>query len=323
MSRTAHIAVAHAGAGVPCWRSPTLQSAISAPALRPRTTTKPESQILAIEGYFSALACTSSQSAGSEEDAYGERTIEGVTNGGRSSIGLTTGFTGRDHDEESGQMYFRNRMYSGKDGRFVSRDPLRYVDGYSMYGAYYVPNALDPSGLSDIALYDAYDPGAFNDEGEIIKNTASTKDFKKAAEKYGKAIGIESLEDAIVKIRAWIAANPGDCVDSLAIFDHGSDTLGQSIGQLKNAAGVWRDNRYYPFIKANKTLLAELGKLINHAPIKLFGCNVGGAGEHYLNSWATATGSFVFAWTEATEILKDGTYNPLGQTVVGSPTAKP
>ena len=34
-------------------------------------------------------------------------------------------------------------MYSDSLGRFVSRDPMGYVDGMSMYGGYFVPNASD------------------------------------------------------------------------------------------------------------------------------------------------------------------------------------
>jgi hypothetical protein len=65
-------------------------------------------------------------------------------------------------------MYFRARYYSGELGRFVSRDPLgtaldvnwmnflnmleagaAYIDGMSLYGAYFVVNGLDPSGLCE------------------------------------------------------------------------------------------------------------------------------------------------------------------------------
>lgn len=43
-------------------------------------------------------------------------------------------------------MYFRARMYSTELGRFVSRDPLGYVDGYGLQGAYFVPFDADPFG---------------------------------------------------------------------------------------------------------------------------------------------------------------------------------
>ena len=56
------------------------------------------------------------------------------------------GFTGRYLDKETGLWYFRARYCSGSLGRFVSRDPLGYVDGMSLYAGYYVPNGLDPNG---------------------------------------------------------------------------------------------------------------------------------------------------------------------------------
>ena len=59
-------------------------------------------------------------------------------------------FTGRRFDEESGLFQFRNRYYGAEVGRFVSRDPLGYADGGSLYGAYFVPGGLDPWGLADI-----------------------------------------------------------------------------------------------------------------------------------------------------------------------------
>ena len=50
-------------------------------------------------------------------------------------------------DRESGLWYFRARYYSGTLGRFIGRDPLGYVDGRSMYRAYFVPNELDETGM--------------------------------------------------------------------------------------------------------------------------------------------------------------------------------
>ncbi len=43
--------------------------------------------------------------------------------------------------------YKRARMYSAQLGRFISRDPLGFVDGMSLYRAYFVPNGVDPSGM--------------------------------------------------------------------------------------------------------------------------------------------------------------------------------
>jgi len=63
------------------------------------------------------------------------------------------GFTGRYLDKETGLYYFRARYYSGSLGRFVSRDPLEYVDGTLLYMAYFVPNLADPSGMAAYGLW--------------------------------------------------------------------------------------------------------------------------------------------------------------------------
>ncbi len=49
---------------------------------------------------------------------------------------------------DTGLMYFRARYYSGELGRFVSRDPLKYVDGMSMYRGFFAVNWVDPSGMN-------------------------------------------------------------------------------------------------------------------------------------------------------------------------------
>ena len=42
--------------------------------------------------------------------------------------------------------YKRARIYAAQLGRFISRDPIGYVDGMSFYRAYFVPTAVDPLG---------------------------------------------------------------------------------------------------------------------------------------------------------------------------------
>ena len=56
--------------------------------------------------------------------------------------------TGRQLDQETGLFYFRARYYDAKLGQFISRDPLTYVDGMSLYHGYFAVNGVDPSGLT-------------------------------------------------------------------------------------------------------------------------------------------------------------------------------
>ncbi len=76
--------------------------------------------------------------------AYGDRKIVGSTSRD-SAIGLTVGFTGLRN--EGDLVFARGRYLSPSLGRWIGRDPMSYVDGYSLYQAYFLPNSLDPSGF--------------------------------------------------------------------------------------------------------------------------------------------------------------------------------
>lgn len=84
-------------------------------------------------------------------DAYGERTVTDAAGMPRreSIVGNQIGFTGRYHDPDSGLTDFRSRQYDPALGRFIGRDQS-YVDGMSLYAAYFVPNATDPSGAQKL-----------------------------------------------------------------------------------------------------------------------------------------------------------------------------
>jgi RHS repeat-associated protein len=105
-----------------------------------------------VEHLYSVAALTSNTGAVLERyryDAYGQRTVlaaDGTTVRAASSYGNQVGFTGRYHDWESGLTCFRARYFDHALGRFIGRDPAGYVDGTSLYSAYFVPNHLDPSG---------------------------------------------------------------------------------------------------------------------------------------------------------------------------------
>jgi RHS repeat-associated protein len=80
---------------------------------------------------------------------YGKQT---VMDGLGVDIGATAhnnnyGFTGRYLDSETNLWYFRARYFSDESGRFISRDPLGYVDGFGLYAGYFAQRfSMDPSG---------------------------------------------------------------------------------------------------------------------------------------------------------------------------------
>ena len=60
------------------------------------------------------------------------------------------GYTGRYLDEETGLWHFRARYFDNELGRFISRDPLGYVDGMSLYAGYFAQGFnLDPLGTKE------------------------------------------------------------------------------------------------------------------------------------------------------------------------------
>ncbi|MCP4397720.1 MAG: hypothetical protein GY801_10525 [bacterium] len=89
-------------------------------------------------------------------DVYGAPTIFDSNNNplDASAIENPYLFTGRRYDPESGNYYYRARIYSPELGRFLQGDPLGYVDGLNLYA--YVGNNpaswVDPYGEEPISL---------------------------------------------------------------------------------------------------------------------------------------------------------------------------
>ena len=124
-------------------------------------------------------------------DPYGSRTVmtAGYVELDESAIGQEFGYTGRRHDaEDTGLMYFRARYYSGELGRFVSRDPLGYVDGMNLYQAYFVVNGVDPSG--EISLAPVV---------PMVKNYIKKNWKQEAGTKYVPGDSLNPGEDAIIE----------------------------------------------------------------------------------------------------------------------------
>ena len=81
-------------------------------------------------------------------DANGDPVPLNAWGTAHSAIGNPYQFTGRRFDEETGLYYYRARYFDDEQGRFISRDPLGYVDGMSLY-EYVMSNPInftDPRG---------------------------------------------------------------------------------------------------------------------------------------------------------------------------------
>jgi RHS repeat-associated protein len=70
---------------------------------------------------------------------------------GRSDVGLDIGHQGLMHDEVTGLIYQRARIWNPPLGRFNQPDPLGYPDGMNRYAGYHIMHGtLDPLGLWEI-----------------------------------------------------------------------------------------------------------------------------------------------------------------------------
>jgi RHS repeat-associated protein len=103
---------------------------------------------------YSITAVTTSAGTIAERyaySAYGEPTILDGSGSqiSNSSINNRYSYTGREWDATVGLHHFRARWMSPKTGRFLTRDPMRYYPGMSLYKAYFVPESVDPYGLHD------------------------------------------------------------------------------------------------------------------------------------------------------------------------------
>ncbi len=59
-------------------------------------------------------------------------------------------------NDETNDIYVRARTYQPSSGRWLSSDPLRFIDGPNMYLAYFVPSGTDPEGaltVKDVTKY--------------------------------------------------------------------------------------------------------------------------------------------------------------------------
>gem|GEM_PF-2507364 len=101
---------------------------------------------------YSITAVTTSAGSVTERyaySAYGEPTICDPSGSTLSSSAINNRYTytGREWDATVALYHFRARWMSPKTGRFLTRDPMGYFDGDSLYFKYFGLQGMDPTGL--------------------------------------------------------------------------------------------------------------------------------------------------------------------------------
>ncbi|MBX3418883.1 MAG: RHS repeat protein [Pirellulaceae bacterium] len=128
---------------------------------------------------YSIVALTNHSGAILERYAYtahGELTIM-AANGTLRTTSLYNNrytYTGREHDLDLNLYHFRARLYDPIAGRFITRDPLGYVDGKSFYRGYFGLRNFDPSG-HNVFVYDDLWPPKYRCE-DFVKHLYDTYD---------------------------------------------------------------------------------------------------------------------------------------------------
>jgi RHS repeat-associated protein len=101
---------------------------------------------------YSVTAITTSTGAIAERyayTAYGQPTILNASGAVISATTLSNRYTytGREWDATLGLHHFRARWMSPSSGRFLTRDPMRYISGWNISSSYLGLKKLDPLGM--------------------------------------------------------------------------------------------------------------------------------------------------------------------------------
>ena len=145
---------------------------------------------------------------------YGERTVmdvnETVIIG--SAYDNQYGYTGRYLDNETGLWYFRARYFDTALGRFISRDPLGYVDGMGLYNGYFGEMfMMDPSGqgIGHWLITGKWDGDLAASTHQGIIDTLHrdatdspefSKSFKESSKQHGTATAIVTVMTVVIPL---------------------------------------------------------------------------------------------------------------------------
>ena len=142
-------------------------------------------------------------------DAYG--TIVDQT----GTVDQPYSYTGRELDSETGLMYHRARYYDPRNGRFLQKDPLRFINGANLY------------------IYTMNNPANFADPLGLWRNPSDIyKDAMDDAEKSGLPGQHNGLQDAY-----------RHCLASCMLTRENSEFEAELLGWANEEGGDWLHNQ--------------------------------------------------------------------------------
>jgi RHS repeat-associated protein len=175
---------------------------------------------------YSVYAVSNSSGAVQERYAYTAYGVPTIANASgtvltASAISNRYLYTGRERDNDIQQYHYRARMYDASLGRFCSRDPVGYADGWSLYSSYLGLIALDPN--RTFCIGSATSP--------IIDPQADPRFPNKIVGYIGAWIGFNSCTDTIGDYRIHIGIDSfGETVRTVGVDPDGNVILGLVAG---------------------------------------------------------------------------------------------
>jgi len=225
-----------------------------------------------------------------------------------STVENPFGFQGLQLDDETGLLYVRNRYFDPELGRFISPDPLGFVDGPSMYtfGGNDPTNQGDSLGLCFTKalketsvcqtvnqIADAWWGG---DEDIPKREERETRDAMELAKKEAVNVSTGVASSPRIKQDVIPRLNHGSMptVKGIVVHQTGADNANSTISQYKNTA-------HNPKALGAHFLIDEDGKIIQTANVDQMAAHVG-----TLKSRCTKELSFCAApTTDPQSVLKD------------------
>lgn len=153
-------------------------------------------------------------------DAHGQLTIY-APNGSVRTTSVYKNFyffTGRRYEFSTQLYYFRARTYDPSTGRFLSRDPLGYVDGMSQYKGYFAHQGMDPFGLCQ--------------DNDDKKNGGTLAVPEEVMGKYGSQAKVDALAESTYLLLQFAQANP-------EVFQQYEEQFGQAGIERLQLALAW------------------------------------------------------------------------------------